>query len=125
MENKMGLMGTKLNLSKAYSIEELFDLIKDVQFEAGTPAMANHGPTKWIVFPQLDRNNQVVIGGSKGKFYAQRSSQPIGIDKALGNVALSSLTGGLTGFSGAFGKTKKRCEQLAESVGKQINAMNL
>ena len=121
----MGLMGTKLNLSREYTIEELFEMIRDVEFEAGRPSMASHGPTKWIVFPQLDRNNQVVIGGSKGKFYAQRSAQPIGLDKAAGNVILSSITGGLSGFSAAFGKTKKRCEQLADSVGKQINAMNL
>lgn len=121
----MGLMGTKLKLSKNYTIEELFELIKDVDFEAGRVSMASHGPTKWIVFPQMDRNNQVVIGGSNGKFYAQRSAQPIGIDKALGNVLLSNLTGGLSGFSAAFGKTKKRCEQLAESVGNQINAMKL
>lgn len=121
----MGLMGTKLTLSKAYTIEELFDLIKDVKFEAGIPSMASHGPTKWIVFPQMDRNNQVVIGGSNGRFYAQRASQPIGVEKAVGNVFLESLTDGLSGFSGVFGKTKKRCEQLAESVGKQINAMKL
>lgn len=121
----MGLMGTKLKLSKAYSIEELFDLIKDESFEAGVPSIANHGPTKWIVFPQLDRNNQVVIGGNNGKFYAQRSIQPIGLDKATENVIFSSLTNGLSDFTAVFGKTKKRCEQLAESVAKQINAMDL
>lgn len=121
----MGLMGTKLKLSKEYTIEELFELIKDVPFEAGTPYLANHGPTTYIVFPELNRYNQVVIGGKKGKFTVMRSAQPIGIDKALVNVALSNLTNGLTGFSGAFGKTKKRCEQLAEEAAQQINDMNL
>ena len=119
------LMGTKLVLSKNYSLEELFELIKDVNFEAGVPQMAKHGPTPWIVFPQMDRNNQVVIGGSNGKFYAQRSAQPIGMDKAAKNIVLDQLTGGLSGFSAAFGKTKKRCEELAKKTGEQINAMHL
>ena len=121
----MGMMGTRLRLSKEYTIEELFNLIKDFTFEAGKPSIVNHGPTKWIVFPELNRYNQVVIGGRKGKFYVQRTSQPIGIDKAITNVAISKLTGGMAGFSGVFGKTKRRCEKLAESVGVQINNMNL
>ena len=121
----MGLMGTRLKLSKPYTIEELYELIKNETFEAGVPTMANHGPTKWIVFPRMDRNNQVVIGGNNGKFYAQRSIQPIGLDNAAENVIFSSWSNGLSDFTAVFGKTKKRCEQLADEVAKQINSMNL
>lgn len=121
----MGMMGTRLKLSKEYTIEELYELIKDIEFEPGHPSMANYGPTKWIVFPQLNRYNQVVIGGSKGKFYVQRTVQPISVSGAVSNAAISSLTKGWSGLSGVFGKTKRKCEKLAESVGRQINEMNL
>lgn len=119
------LMGVKLKLSREYTIEELYELIKDVPFEAGKPELVNHGPAVLIAFPQLDRNNQVQILGKKGKYNVMRSVQPAGLDKAFSNIALEKFTGGLSGFSGAFGKTKKRCEELAKITGEQINAMNL
>ena len=121
----MKSMGTKLKLSKPYSIEELYSLIKNETFEAGQPAMENHGPTKWIVFPKLNRNNQVVIGGTSGKFYVQRCVQPVETEYASGSTFLSRLSGRLADFSAASGKTETRCEQLAKSTARQINDMNL
>lgn len=119
------MLGTKLELSKPYSIEELYELIKDVPFEAGKPEIAKHGPATLIVFPQLDRNNQVQIMGKNGDFTSVRSVQPAGLDKAFSNIALDHMTNGLSGFSGAFGKTKKLCYELARKVAEQINAMHL
>lgn len=118
-------LGTRLKLRKDYSIVELFELIKDVDFEAGHPELKNHGPTKWIVFPQLNRYNQVIIGGRQGKFYVQCTTEPIGIGDPVSNNILNTITSGLNSFSISFGKTKKRCEKLAESVGNQINDMDL
>ena len=121
----MGTMGTRLRLSKEYTIEELFELIKDVEFEAGKPSIANHGPTKWIVFPEISRYNQVVIGGSQGKFYAKCISQPIVVNTLISKRIITGIIKILAGFSGNFEKIKKRYEKLAESVGIQINNMNL
>ena len=121
----MGLMGTKLKLSREYSLEELFEKIQNETFEAGEPSLASHGVMTYIVFPQIDRNNQVVIGNWKGTFYVQRTVQPIGIDKAVTNIALEHLTGGISGISSVLGKNKKLCNQLVEKTADQINAMNL
>ena len=119
------MLGTKLVLSKEYTIQELYECIKDVDFEAGKPELVHHGLADLIVFPQLDRNNQVQISGKKGKFYVVRSPQPAGMDKAAANILLDQVTNGLSGFSGAFGKTKKLGEALAKKTGQQINAMHL
>ena len=115
----------KLNLKGNYSMEELFEKIKEVSFEAGTPSLVKNGFVWVIAFPQLDRNNQVQILGSGGKFSVQRSAQPAGVDKMLTNMALDKLTGGLTGFSGAFGDTKKRCMELATKTAETIHALGI
>jgi hypothetical protein len=120
-----GVRVEKLNLKGNYSMEELYEKIKDVKFEAGTPSLVKNGFAWVIAFPQLDRNNQVQILGGKGKFSVQRSVQPVGVDKLLANMALDKLTGGLTGFSGAFGDTKKRCMELATKTADTINALGI
>ena len=106
-------------------ITQLFEKIKGVSFEAGTPSLVKNGFAWVIVFPQLDRNNQVQILGSNGKFSVQRSAQPAGVDNLVTNMALDKLTGGLTGFSGAFGDTKKRCMELATMTAEKINALGI
>ena len=121
----LGVRVEKLNLKNDYSIEELYEKIKDVEFEAGKPELVKNGLAWIIVFPQLDRNNQVQILGGKGKYTVQRSVQPAGLDKLAANMALEKLTGGLTGFSGAFGDTKKRCMELATKTAAQINALGI
>ncbi len=121
----LGVRVEKLNLKGNYSIQELFEKIKGVSFEAGTPSLVKNGFAWVIVFPQLDRNNQVQILGSNGKFSVQRSAQPAGVDNLVTNMALDKLTGGLTGFSGAFGDTKKRCMELATMTAEKINALGI
>lgn len=79
-----------------------------MQFEAGKPELIKQGLGGMIiVFPQLDRNNQIWILGSKGKYMVERSAQPAGMDKMLGNMALEHLTGGLTGMSAASAIPRK------------------
>jgi len=121
----LGVRVEKLNLKGNYSMEELFEKIKEISFEAGTPSLVKNGFAWVIAFPQLDRNNQVQILGANGKFSVQRSAQPAGVDKMLTNMALDKLTGGLTGFSGAFGDTKKRCMELATKTAETINALGI
>lgn len=120
-----GVRVEKLELKGNYSMEELYERIKDVKFEAGVPSLVKNGFAWVIAFPQLDNNNQVQILGANGKYSVQRSVQPVGVDKMLMNMALDNLTGGLTGLSGAFGDTKKRCMELATKTADTINALGL
>lgn len=123
----MGVKIAKLQLKGDYpEISDLYEKIKDVQFEAGKPELIKQGLGGMIiVFPQLDRNNQIWILGSKGKYMVERSAQPAGIDKMLGNMALEHLTGGLTGMSAAFGNTKKKCMELVDKTAETINALGI
>lgn len=120
-----GVRVEKLELKGNYSMEELYEKIKGVEFEAGEPSLVKNGFAWVIAFPQMDRNNQVQILGGKGKFTVQRSAQPVGVDKLLANMALDKLTGGLTGLSGAFGDTKKRCMEMATKTAQTINALGI
>lgn len=121
-----GVKIEKLELKGTYTVEELFDQIKDVEFEAGKPELVKHGFSTLIVFPQLDNNNQVwIIPGGKGKFTVQRSSQPAGVGNVVKNMALDQLTDGWSGMSAAFGSTKKRCIELTEKTAQTINALGL
>ena len=120
-----GVRVEKLNLKGNYSIQELFEKIKDVPFEAGQPSLVKNGFVWIIVFPQMDRNNQVQILGSNGKFSVQRSAQPAGVDNLVANMALDKLTGGLTSVTGILGDTKKRCMELATKTAEKINSMGI
>ena len=125
LKDALGVRVEKLNLKGSYSMEELYEKIKDVKFEAGVPSLVKNGFAWVIAFPQLDRNNQVQILGGNGKFSVQRGVQPVGVDKMLANMALDKLTGGLSGLSGAFGDTKKRCMELTTKTAATINALGI
>lgn len=121
----LGVKVEKLNLKGNYSMEELYEKIKDVQFEAGTPSLVKNGFAWVIAFPQLDRNNQVQILGAKGNYSVQRAVQPAGVDKMAANMVLDKFTGGLSGMSGAFGDTKKKCMELVTKTADTINALRI
>ena len=125
LKDALGVKVEKLNLKGKYTIEELYNKIKDVNFEAGPPSLVKNGFAMVIAFPEVDRNNQVQILGGKGNFSVQRSAQPVGIDKLLTNMALDKLTGGLTGLSGAFGNSKKRCMELTTKTAETIRELGI
>ena len=119
------MSGTRLVLSKRYSIEELYELVRDADLAAGRASLMTQGPTRWIVFPPLDRQNQVVIGGQNGIFYVQRSAQPLAFASGPGKKWLHSFSAFLPRCSGCSDRARKRCEQTAAAVGRQINEMDL
>lgn len=122
----LGIKSLKLDLNGSYTVEELYDKIKDVPFDAGIPALVKHGFAWLIVFPQVDRNNQVqIIPSGKGKFVVQRSTQPAGMGNMAKNMALDSITNGWSSFSGAFGNSKKLCMELTEKTAEAINALGI
>ncbi len=121
-----GVKIEKLSLKGDYpEMKDLYEKIKDVQFEAGKPELFKQGFAWIIIFPQIDRNNQVQILGSKNKYVVERSVQPAGLDKMAANMALDKLTGGITGLSGAFGDSKKKCLELVTKTAQTINALGI
>lgn len=125
----LGIKVKNVTFSKEYSLEELYEAIKNHPFSAGEPSLTKHGMATIITFPPLDRQNQVWImkTGLKersAKFSIQKGQQA-GMDKAVGNMALDEVTGGIFGMFSVFGGTVKKCEQLVEATAKELAAMNL
>ena len=117
----MGVKNVKLELKGKYAtLAELLDAMKDVKFEAGIPELTKHGIGSVIVFPPVDRNNQVWITGAKGKFTVMRSAEVAGLGNMAKNAILDSLTDGLSSMSGAFGNKKKRCMELVDITAKEM-----
>ena len=115
----------KLKLSKEYSIDELFELIRFADFKAGKPELVSHGPKRWIVFPIIDSKNQVVVGGSMGEFYVQRSTCPIELNNDNSRNDCNILKKCLEKVTVIFRNHKQLCQNFVESVGEQINSMHL
>ena len=117
----LGVKNIKLELNGTYAtLDELLEAMKNVKFEAGAPALTKHGIGSVIVFPPVDRNNQVWITGAKGKFSVMRSAEVAGLGNMAKNAALDALTDGWSSMSGAFGNKKKRCMELVEITAKEI-----
>ena len=122
----LGIKSETLKLKGSYAgIEEFYEKIKDVEFEAGKPLLIKYGFVWMIVFPPVDRNNQVQIIGNKGKFTVQRSVQPANMDSIVSNMVLDKLTDGWSGMSGAFGDAKKRCMELVTMTADTIHQLGI
>ena len=126
----LGIKVKNVTFNKEYSIEELYETIKNRSFSAGEPSLTKHGMATIITFPPLNRQNQVWImkvgfKEQSANFSVQKGEQA-GVGNMAGNMVLNELTGGLFGlFGGATGKIVKKCEQLVEATAKELEAMNL
>ena len=123
----LGVKVAKLNLNGTYAtMEEFYDAIKGIKFEAGEPALVKHGFNKVVVFPELDRNNQVwIMNVGKNKYQVIRSSEVAGVGNVMKNAVLDELTSGLTSMSGVFGNKKKRCMELVGITAKEIESAGI
>lgn len=84
-------------ISCSYTLEELYEKIKNVNFAAGKPST---------------------------KFTIQRA-EALGLKGFLVNDALDMLTGGLFRVSGMVGDNTKRCEELVDETYNQLEALGL
>ncbi len=124
--------GVKIKTVKTkntYTLEELYDLIKDKPFTAGTPELTKHGATLLITFPALDDYNQVWImrGGFKeptNKWSIQKQ-QRAGIGNLIGNTVVAGLTHGKSDMRGVMGNNVKTCEKQVEETAKELDALGL
>lgn len=116
---------------KEYTLEEFYEAIKGIQFEAGEPNIVKHGLGNIIAFPPIDRQNQVWIlaSGFKApykKFQIQLSHELAGdFGNMLANDLLNHFTGGLSSMGAAFGGSAKRGEKDTDEVIKKITEAGL
>lgn len=124
-----GIKIKKIKFSNSYTIQTLFDAIKDEQFSAGRPELVKYLANTVIVFPALDSNNQVQImcGGLKKdspNFIVQKGDELSG-KAAAKNVILGEITNGFSSFSRTFGNSVKECERLVEETYKELSSLGL
>ena len=124
-----GVKSIKIVPKNKMSLEELFEIIKDLQFDAGKPEYIKHGFTYVIAFPPEDRENQVWIIENKGTFIVQRSVAVAGMSNMVKNMAkaevLDKLSGGVTGMISTFGSPKKACMAHCDNVAEVLNGLDL
>lgn len=129
------MFGTKvsrLQTRNRYTIEELFDAIKEARFTAGKPRLTHQGFSQFIVFPALDFDNQVrvynaAIVSPSNKFFVQRDEQ---VGSILDDESADSLLGGWDsrGWNSPHGNAVSNaelCEQLAETTCRELGEMGL
>ena len=126
-----GIKQVKVTTSKNYSMESLYEAIKDHEFTPGKPKIVKHGFTNIICFPELDRQNQVQIipgmtqGAKPGPKWTVMKAEAAGMDNLAKNVAMSALTNGWGNMGSIIGKNSKLCEKQVEEVAKELQEMGI
>lgn len=129
-----GFKRRKVLARNQYSVESLYEAVKNHKFTAGTPELLTIAYASVITFPPLDRNNQVWIEDDKWvKWYKRDQCQkwlvhvaePLGGGALLKNMALDEVTGGLAGLSAYFGKTVKEAERLVVITAQELDSLGL
>lgn len=117
--------------NQEYTLEELFEAIKDKTFTAGKPSLTKQGLGYIITFPAIDRNNQVWVlpkqlkaGAPCSKWSVQKGTEAGTANQVEGLVA-HQLSGGWSGFSGTFGKKAKEAEKQVEITCEELAALGL
>ena len=124
-----GVKIKSVKTKNTYTIESLFEVIKDTEFSAGKPELTKHGMATIITFPPLDRRNQVWImpGSLKkecNKWSIQKQEQA-GLGNLAVNSALESVTNGYAGLGRMVGKNAKEAEKMVELTAKELDALGL
>lgn len=125
-----GLKIKKVETQNSYSIESLYEAIKDHEFTPGKPELVSQLAAKIIAFPAVDRQNQVQItqgwiGTGEGKKWTILKAEAAGLDNMAKNLVIDKLTNGWGSLGSLGGKNSKLCEQQVDAVVSEFNALGL
>lgn len=120
----------KFKTRARYTIESLYEAIRDKRFTAGEPSLTKHGRQFIITFPALDSHNQVWIMRHSGgletqSFSVVKSDSLAGFGNAVGSLAATATLGSLYSAGASFGENAKRAKELAEITLKEIEELQL
>ena len=121
------------NTRNAYTIEELFNVLRNYQFSAGVPSLEKEGVNNIITFPALGEFNQVRImphGGRVGndrftKWTIIKVDHKAGLGNFVRNRFLEDITDGWTGFLSTFGSNASEGYKQVDAVLAEIQSLNL
>lgn len=125
-----GIKQVKVTTKESYSMQSLYERIKDEQFSVGKPELVKNGFAWVIAFPAVDRNNQCQITqgwfkGEEGNKFTVLKAEQAGTENMLKNAALDSLTNGWSSVNKVFGKNSKLVEQQVVDTAKEFEALGL
>ena len=127
----LGIKQIKLVTEKNYTIESFYEAIKDHEFTAGQPKLVKQALALIIVFPEIDRQNQVQIipsmtqGAKPGPKWTVMKAEAAGMDNVAKNAAIGALTNGWGNLGSLGGKNSKLCEEQVEAVAKELQNMGI
>ena len=126
----LGIKQIKLVTEKNYTIESFYEAIKDHEFTAGQPKLVKQALALIIVFPEIDRQNQVQIirgwfKGDEGNKFTIMKAEAAGMENFAKNMALHAITDGWSSMGSVFGKNSKLCEKQCEEVAEELKKMGL
>ena len=127
----LGIKQLKVVLKNDYTVDTLFEAIKDHDFMPGKPKMVKHGFANIICFDEVDRQNQVQIvpamtqGNKPGPKWTVMKAEAAGMENFAKNMAIGALTNGWGHLGSLGGKNSKLCEQQCEAVAKELQAMGI
>ena len=125
-----GLTVKILETRKEYSVEELYEAMKSHTFTAGEPEYYKVGLVQLVIFPELDRYNQVHIapaqfsGGPYTKFTISKKDR-VGINTKIENKVLSRATRGVGGLFSFLGRNVRKAEQQVIATYDELEALGL
>ena len=125
-----GLTVKILETRKEYSVEELYEAIKGHTFTAGEPEYYKVGLVQLVIFPELDRYNQVHIapaqfsGGPYTKFTIRKKKR-VGIHTKVESKVLSRITHGVEGLFSFLGRNVWKAEQQVIATYNELEALGL
>ena len=125
-----GIKQIKVETSQNYSIQTLFEAIKDHDFTPGKPELVKQGFAYLIAFPAIDRNNQCQITqgwfkGAEGNKFIVLRAEKAGVDNLVKNAIMDDLTGGFSSLGKLGGKNNKLAQQQVEEVAAELKKMGL
>ena len=121
----LGIKIKNVKTQNEYTIESLYEAIKDKTFTAGVPSLTKHGLATIITFPALDRLNQVwVMMAGSNKITIQKNEEA-GVKNAAKNAAIGAITDSFGNMGAMFGKKSKECEKQVEATAAELEALNL
>lgn len=120
-ENK----NVKVMVQKDYTTDEFYELIKDHPFTAGKPEKIRYMMTDRIVFPAIDKRNQVQIMKTGQKKWYVTKQEEAKVESIFANTFFYRIFGWIGIFINAFGENSKKTVALVETTAKELEALNL
>lgn len=119
-----------VKFKKSYSLEALFEAIKDHPFTAGKPSLTKHGFAALITFPALDSHNQVQIikgslFGKESQKYTVQKAEAAGLDNVAKNVVLDALTDDWANKRSIIGSTAEKSAALVDITAEELESLGL